>query len=239
MLGFAFKADTGDTRESAAITLIRDFLSERAYVTIYDPKVDEAQIWLDLAEACPATPLETIKKQVTISHSALDACKQKEAVVIATEWKEFKEIDWTTVYSQMSKPAFVFDGRMILDAEALRNIGFTVRVLSHSGPPHACGVCSLFIALTTCCTRRSRSSGAATVCNSSGLQSHRTSRDRRGGLSPSCHRSPGFRALLPLPPLKRCKMGARCQAAARRRPVYCTPSLIPTIIIGLELYDLH
>ncbi|EIW53577.1 UDP-glucose dehydrogenase [Trametes versicolor FP-101664 SS1] len=129
VLGFAFKADTGDTRESAAITLIRDFLSERAYVTIYDPKVDEAQIWLDLAEACPATPLETIKKQVTISHSALDACKQKEAVVIATEWKEFKEIDWTTVYSQMSKPAFVFDGRMILDAEALRNIGFTVKVI--------------------------------------------------------------------------------------------------------------
>ncbi|OJT04239.1 UDP-glucose 6-dehydrogenase 4, partial [Trametes pubescens] len=129
VLGFAFKADTGDTRESAAITLIRDFLSERAYVTIYDPKVDEAQIWLDLAEACPATPLETIKKQVTISHSALDACKQKEAVVIATEWKEFKEIDWTAVYSQMSKPAFVFDGRMILDAEALRTIGFTVKVI--------------------------------------------------------------------------------------------------------------
>ncbi|KAI8972451.1 UDP-glucose dehydrogenase [Trametes punicea] len=129
VLGFAFKADTGDTRESAAISLVRDFLLERAYVTIYDPKVDEAQIWQDLSEACPSMPLETIKKQVTIAHSALDACKQKEAVVIATEWKEFKEINWETVYAQMTKPAFVFDGRLILDVEKLRKIGFTVKVI--------------------------------------------------------------------------------------------------------------
>jgi hypothetical protein len=58
VLGFAFKADTGDTRESAAITLIRDFQSERALVNIYDPKVDPAQIWTDLAEASPQTPLD-------------------------------------------------------------------------------------------------------------------------------------------------------------------------------------
>ena len=93
VLGFAFKADTGDTRESASITLIRDFLLERAYVTIYDPKVEEAQIWADLQEALPAMPLAAIQKQVTIVHAALEACKQKEAIVIATEWKEFKEID--------------------------------------------------------------------------------------------------------------------------------------------------
>lgn len=58
MLGFAFKADTGDTRESPAISLIRDFLVERAHISIYDPKVEEAQIWLDLAEACPTLALE-------------------------------------------------------------------------------------------------------------------------------------------------------------------------------------
>ena len=61
VLGFAFKADTGDTREAAAITLIRDFLAERAYVTIYDPKVEEAQIWQDLTEACPDWTLEQSK----------------------------------------------------------------------------------------------------------------------------------------------------------------------------------
>ena len=58
VLGFAFKADTGDTRESAAITLIRDFLAERAHVTIYDPKVEAEQIWQDLAEACPNLSLD-------------------------------------------------------------------------------------------------------------------------------------------------------------------------------------
>ena len=99
-------------------------------MTIYDPKVEEAQIWMDLQEALPAMPLETIKKQVTIVHSALEACKQKEAIVIATEWKEFKEIDWQVVYDQMTKPAFVFDGRLILDAEKLRKIGFTVRLVN-------------------------------------------------------------------------------------------------------------
>lgn len=63
---------------------------------------------------------------MNIVHSALEACKQKEAVVIATEWKEFKEIDWQAVYQNMSKPAFVFDGRMLVDADELRKIGFTV-----------------------------------------------------------------------------------------------------------------
>lgn len=58
VLGFAFKADTGDTRESASISLIRDFLSERAYVTIYDPQVEEEQIWMDLSEACPNLTLD-------------------------------------------------------------------------------------------------------------------------------------------------------------------------------------
>lgn len=145
MLGFAFKADTGDTRESAAITLIRDFQQESALVNIYDPQVEKAQIWQDLQEACPTVPLEKsmsplssplpctltnrtviVQKQVSIHKSALDACKGAEAVVIATEWKEFTQIDWDTVYAGMNKPAFVFDGRLILDAAALRKIGFTV-----------------------------------------------------------------------------------------------------------------
>ncbi|KAG8933329.1 UDP-glucose 6-dehydrogenase 1 [Tulasnella sp. 417] len=129
VLGFAFKADTGDTRESASITLIRDFLSERARVAIYDPKVDEAQIWLDLQEALPTTPLEQIKKSVTIYKSALEACEAAEAVVIATEWKEFRQIDWNVVYDKMSKPAFVFDGRLLVDADSLRKIGFKVTTI--------------------------------------------------------------------------------------------------------------
>jgi len=126
VLGFAFKADTGDTRESAAISLIRDFQKERAQVQLYDPKVQESQIWQDLAEASPDLSSETIKKQVKICSSALEACKGAEAVVIATEWKEFKEIDWEKVYQGMNKPAFVFDGRLLVDAEKLQEIGFKV-----------------------------------------------------------------------------------------------------------------
>ncbi|KAG2134099.1 UDP-glucose/GDP-mannose dehydrogenase family, NAD binding domain-containing protein [Suillus clintonianus] len=129
VLGFAFKADTGDTRESAAITLIRDFQQERALVNIYDPQVEANQIWADLNEASPDVPLATIQRQVFICSSALEACKNAEAVIIATEWAEFKTIDWQAVYAGMNKPAFVFDGRLLVDAEKLRSIGFQVTVI--------------------------------------------------------------------------------------------------------------
>ncbi|KAJ7186668.1 UDP-glucose/GDP-mannose dehydrogenase [Mycena filopes] len=132
VLGFAFKADTGDTRESAAITLIRDFQSERALVSIYDPQVSETQIWADLQEAIPAVPVDSIKKQVTICASALEACRDAEAVVIATEWKEFQEIAWEEVYKNMKKPAFVFDGRLLVDADKLTKIGFKVTTIGRS-----------------------------------------------------------------------------------------------------------
>ncbi len=79
-------------------------------------------------------------------HSALEACKQKEAIVIATEWKEFKEIDWQVVYDQMTKPAFVFDGRLILDAEKLRKIGFSVSTIL------TCTSCTLHASCNTTLT---------------------------------------------------------------------------------------
>lgn len=67
-----------------------------------------------------------VKQQVTICSSAIEACKDAEAVVIATEWKEFVGIDWEKIYETMNKPAFVFDGRLIVDAEKLTKIGFKV-----------------------------------------------------------------------------------------------------------------
>ena len=60
---------------------------------------------------------------------ALSACKNAEAIVVATEWKEFRDIDWQAVYDSMNKPAFVFDGRMLLDISKLREIGFNVTVI--------------------------------------------------------------------------------------------------------------
>lgn len=63
---------------------------------------------------------------MTICASAIEACKNAEAVVIATEWKEFRDINWEEVYANMNKPAFVFDGRLLVDADKLRKIGFKV-----------------------------------------------------------------------------------------------------------------
>ena len=78
--------------------------------------------------AYSTSPL-SVKKAVTIHPDALAACKTAEAVVIATEWKEFKTIDWKCVYDNMSKPAFVFDGRLIVDAPALTQLGFRVTTI--------------------------------------------------------------------------------------------------------------
>lgn len=76
---------------------------------------------------CPSLSIDPlVKKQVNICSSSLEACKDAEAIVIATEWKEFKEIDWETVYQGMNKPAFVFDGRLLVDEDKLTKIGFKV-----------------------------------------------------------------------------------------------------------------
>ncbi|KAM0747482.1 UDP-glucose dehydrogenase [Meredithblackwellia eburnea MCA 4105] len=126
VLGFAFKKDTGDTRESPAITICKHFRAENAKVSIYDPKVPEHQIWLDLTEPGVTDDAALLKQQVTVSSSAMDACLGAEGIVVLTEWDEFKTLDWAKVYDSMTKPAFVFDGRGILDVAALTKIGFKV-----------------------------------------------------------------------------------------------------------------
>jgi UDPglucose 6-dehydrogenase len=69
-----------------------------------------------------------VQKAVTLAPTAIEAAKKSEAIVVATEWKEFREIDWKAIYDTMKKPAFVFDGRLILDAPKLRSIGFRVSI---------------------------------------------------------------------------------------------------------------
>lgn len=125
LLGFAFKKDTGDTRESASIEICRRLIEERAKITIYDPQVDHEQIWMDLTYACKMDQTE-VEKFVTICDSALEAVDNAHAIAVATEWDEFKELDFNEVYQKMTKPSFVFDGRNILDHETLRKMGFIV-----------------------------------------------------------------------------------------------------------------
>ena len=87
VLGFAFKKNTSDARESPAITLVSNFIAERAQVAIYDPKVKEAQIWRELEESGGSLP--QLKKNVLVCRSSYDACRGADAVVIMTEWDEF------------------------------------------------------------------------------------------------------------------------------------------------------
>ncbi len=118
VLGFAFKKDTNDTRETAAIAVCRDLLAEKAEVVVYDPKVPADQIRRDVLGADGEN--DRLKIVDTAEAAALGA----HAIAIVTEWDEFKDIDFEKVYASMPKPAFLFDGRNLLDLDKLREIGF-------------------------------------------------------------------------------------------------------------------
>lgn len=118
ILGFAFKKDTNDTRESAAINICRDLLSEHAKVCVYDPKVPADEIRRDVLNGGAENP------RLTVAADAYAACAGAHAIAIVTEWDEFKTLDYTRIFAAMPKPAFLFDGRNIVDLVALRKIGF-------------------------------------------------------------------------------------------------------------------
>lgn len=122
-LGWAFKKDTNDTRESAAIYVADDLINEQAELCVFDPKVAEKQILSDLNYLGSRTSEEN-KQQVTVAENPYDACKDAHAIAVLTEWDEFRSYDWKKIYDNMMKPAFVFDGRNILDAKQLTEIGF-------------------------------------------------------------------------------------------------------------------
>lgn len=122
-LGWAFKKDTNDTRESAAIYVADDLLNEQASISVYDPKVGEDQIQFDLNYLETRSELDN-KEGVQVLGNAYDACKDAHAIAVLTEWDEFKTYDWQKIYDSMFKPAFVFDGRNILDKATLEKIGF-------------------------------------------------------------------------------------------------------------------
>lgn len=131
-LGWAFKKDTNDTRESAAIYVADHLLHEQADIVVFDPKVLEDQVYSDLNYLGTRTPAEN-KKGVKVFEDPYEACKGAHAVAILTEWDEFKEYDWKRIYDGMLKPAKIFDGRNLLNAAKLRAIGFQVQSIgTHS-----------------------------------------------------------------------------------------------------------
>ncbi len=122
-LGWAFKKDTNDTRESAAIYVADDLINEQAKIALYDPKVEQKQVLSDLNYLDTRQPEENANS-IKAYQDPYEACAEAHAIAILTEWDEFKEYDWQKIYDNMLKPAFVFDGRNLLDAEQMRAIGF-------------------------------------------------------------------------------------------------------------------
>ncbi|WP_281337156.1 nucleotide sugar dehydrogenase [Flavobacterium eburneipallidum] len=131
-LGWAFKKDTNDTRESAAIYVAEHLIEDGAQIHVYDPKVSEAKIKADMSYLWELNGLTEQRiasklKQIFVYKTPMEAMDQAHAVAILTEWDEFKTYDWEAIYTKMYKPAFVFDGRNILDEEKLAAIGFQVK----------------------------------------------------------------------------------------------------------------
>lgn len=136
ILGWAFKKDTNDTRESPAIYVAYELLQDRAEIHIYDPKVTREQIFKDLNylaamnhatyggdfDSPPVEEMDGIS--VHVHNEPYGAMQNAHAIAVLTEWDEFKTYDWKKVYNNMFKPAFIFDGRNVLDKSTLRKIGF-------------------------------------------------------------------------------------------------------------------
>ncbi len=121
--GWAFKKDTNDTRESAAIYVADALLDEQAEIVVYDPKVSKEQIYADL-DYLGSRPPEENRRLLTVTTDPIKAAENAHAIGILTEWDEFKTYNWDSIYDKMLKPAFLFDGRRILDKDNMESKGF-------------------------------------------------------------------------------------------------------------------
>ena len=122
-LGWAFKKNTNDTRETPAMYVADILMNDLANISVYDPKVSEQQIFTDIAHVNGKTD-EDNQKQLSVVADPYEACRNAHAIAILTEWDMFKNLDWKRIHDSMMKPAFVFDGRNLLDAEKMKELGF-------------------------------------------------------------------------------------------------------------------
>lgn len=131
LFGFAYKANTGDTRESAAIDICKYFIQERARISVCDPEVSRESIIMELEYiGCTEQEIAT----VTFENDVYEASRDASAIVICTEWKCFRDdaCDYHRIYKNMLRPSVVFDGRMVVDAQKLEKIGYTVEAIGRS-----------------------------------------------------------------------------------------------------------
>ena len=126
MLGFAFKQNTGDTRDSPAIPLCEKLVGENARVRIHDPKaLENARI-----------ELKNLKGDVSFVEDVYEAADGAHALALVTQWDEYRELDYEKIHQTMAEPAFIFDGRNHLDHDKLYKIGFNVFPLGKSPLKH-------------------------------------------------------------------------------------------------------
>ena len=116
VFGFAFKPDTGDTRDAPAIYICKRLLEEKAHLSITDPHA--------LLNA--KKDLDGIDEAVEYIEDPYEAAKGAHAIALLTEWSEYCDLDFQKIYDNMKKPAFIFDGRNLLDHRRLFEIGFNV-----------------------------------------------------------------------------------------------------------------
>lgn len=131
-LGWAFKKDTNDTRETAAMYVADYLMDDQAIIHVYDPRVPEEQIYKDMEYVYETTgrnaedAKQKAKEHIVVHKDPYTTTDQAHAIAVLTEWDEFKDYDWDKIYKQSLKPAFLFDGRNLLDHHALHNKGFKV-----------------------------------------------------------------------------------------------------------------
>lgn len=128
VFGFAFKKDTGDVRETPAITICDMLMQDGAIVHVYDPKVTRENAKAEMQHH----GIEVPEEQFVFAENPAAAVEGAHAIVVLTEWEEFKTYDYNAFYQRMMKPAFVFDGRNLLDPFKLETIGFEVHLLGKS-----------------------------------------------------------------------------------------------------------
>ena len=120
ILGWAFKKNTNDTRESAAIYVANNLLNKNIEIDIFDPKVKQSQVSLDLSNLNP----DYQKSKVNFVDEPFLNIFNYNIITIMTEWDEFISYDWETIFRSIKKPAYIFDGRNILNGELIKKIGF-------------------------------------------------------------------------------------------------------------------
>jgi len=129
--GWAFKKDTNDTRESAAIYVADALLEENAEILVYDPKVKSETIYADLDYLGTRSPEEN-RRLLKVTHDPMEAVENAHAIAVLTEWDEFKDYNWAEIYEKMLKPAFVFDGRRLLEKSTMESFGFNYYKIGES-----------------------------------------------------------------------------------------------------------